>query len=114
MKIINVSKELNVKERYKLTMDPAVQKMKSAVGSRIDIAAYALYEDEDKDGNPQEILSILTPEGETFATNSPTFKRDFFKMVDVFGEAGETLEAVAVISGNSKNGREFITCTLAD
>lgn len=114
MNILKTSKELTVRERYKLTMDPGVKKMKNAIGSRVDVAAYCIYADEDKDGKPQEILSIMTPEGEVFATNSPTFKRDFEKMVDVFTDGGETLDAIKVISGESKNGREFITCTLAD
>jgi hypothetical protein len=56
------------------------------------------------------ILSIVTPENEVFATNSPTFKEDFLKMQEMFADCGEEVHSVKVISGTSKAGREFITC----
>lgn len=113
MKIIkNNPANLSTEDKFRLTMSPETQKMKSAVGSALEIQAWCLYEDENKDGDMQQILSILTPEGETFATNSATFIRDFGRIVDLYDSADEQLEAVRVITGTSKAGREFITCTL--
>jgi len=114
MKIVKTSKELSTQERYFLTMAPGVQKMKDAVTQTIEVAAFCLYEDVNSKDEQQTILSISTPENEVFATNSPTFIEDFFKMQDLFNECGETVKAVKVISGTSKAGREFITCVYAN
>ena len=62
----------------------------------------------------QEVLAIMTPDGEIFATNSPTFKEDFFQMQELFQDMGETVHAISVISGISKAGREFISCAYED
>ena len=115
MKIINSSENLTPKEIYSLTMSPKTQKMKDALGSRIEIGAWASYEDVNKKtGELQEVLAIMTPEGEIFATNSPTFKEDFFQMLDLFNQMGETVHAISVISGTSKAGRDFISCAYED
>ena len=115
MKIIDSSENLTAKEVYDLTKNPRCQKMRSAVDSRIEITRWALYEDVNKKtGEIQEILSIETPEGEIFATNSPTFKDDFLDMLDLFRDMGETVHAISVITGVSKSGREFVTCTYSE
>ena len=113
MKIVKTSKELTPQERYFLTMAPSVQKMKDAVSQRIEVAAWCIYEDTNSKGEDQTILSIATPENEVFATNSPTFIEDFGKMNALFDECGESVTAIEVISGQSKAGREFITCVYA-
>jgi len=115
MKIINSYPDqasLTKKQLYQLTMSPKTLKMKDAVGQVLDVAAWCHYEDDKNDSETQEIMSILTPEGETYATNSASFMRDFLKMSDVFGADG--VDAIEVISGISgKNQREFITCSYA-
>ena len=115
MKIINSSENLSPKQIYNLTMSPKTQKMKDAIGSRIEINSWASYEDVNKkNGELQEVLAIQTPEGEIFATNSPTFKEDFFQMMELFKDMGETVHSISVISGTSKAGREFISCAYED
>ena len=115
MKIINSSENLTPKEIYKLTMYPMTQSMKDAVGSRIEIGAWASYEDVNKKtGELQEVLAIMTPDGEIFATNSPTFKECFFQMQELFQNMGETVHTISVISGTSKAGREYISCAFED
>ena len=115
MKIIETSANLTPKEIYNLTMSPKTQKMRDVIGSRIEIGAWALYEDVNKKtGETQEVLSIMTPDGEIFATNSPTFKKDFYQMMSLFRDMGETVHAISVISGMSKAGREFISCAYED
>lgn len=106
----NYPETLSAAERYHLSMSPAVQKMKEAVGNTINISAWALYKDVNKDNKEQTILSILSENGEVFATNSPTFINDFIKMWELFSDSGETVNEIAVISGKSKNDREYITC----
>ena len=112
MKIIKTFPEtLNNKQKYALTMSPRTQKMKDAKGTVLEVAAWCVYTDVDKEGEERQVLSILTPEGETYATNSATFADDFGRMLEVFGPDG--LTAIEVISGTSKMGREFITCAYA-
>ena len=99
-------------QRYNLTMSPKMRNMKECKGSILEVTAWCIYEDLDaKTQEPRPILSIMTPEGEVYGTNSATFMDDFNKMVDLFGADG--VEAVEVISGTSKAGREFITCAYA-
>lgn len=115
MKLINSSGNLTPKEIYNLTKSPKTQKMKDAIGSRIEIGVWASYEDVNKKtGELQEVLAIMTPDGEIFATNSPTFKEDFFEMLELFRDMGETVHAISVISGTSNAGREFISCAYED
>lgn len=113
MKVIAKSRDLTSKELYDLTLAPSVQKMKDLVGQEIEVKAWAIYEDVNSKGETQEILSIVSPDGEVFATNSATFKKDFNTMIEFFNGFGEEVNAVNVISGLSKTGREFITCTHA-
>lgn len=102
---------LSKKQVYNLTMSPKAQKMSDAEGSTLEIAASCLYEDtDDATGEVRTILSVETPDGEIFGTNSTTFQRDFSAMQDLFGDEQLTIE---VISGTSKAGRKFFTCVYA-
>jgi len=58
----------------------------------------------------------MTPESEVFATNSATFQHDFEQICDMITDAGEdgTVFAVEVITGTSKAGRQFFTCSYED
>lgn len=114
MKIINSSPNLNPVQIYQLTVANNAQKMKDAVGQRLEIAAYAQYEDIDNGGKPQEILAIMTREGEVFATNSATFIREFNRMVEFFAGYNMTVDSIMVNSGISKSGRDYISCAYSD
>lgn len=110
MTITKTSKELTKKEIYKLTLDPAMKKMKDFVGSSIDVYAFCLYTDfNTKDDKEVEVLSVMDKDGSVFATNSPTFKKDFMNIAEIMEDDEYSIE---VISGTSNAGREFITCTL--
>lgn len=110
MTITKISKELNKKELYKMTMDAGIKKMKDYVGSSIDVYAYCIYTDfNSKDNKEVEVLSVMDTDGSVFATNSATFKKDFLNIATLM--EGEDF-SVGVASGTSKAGREFITCIL--
>lgn len=103
-------KELTKKEIYKLTRDPAMKKMKDFIGSSIDVYAFCLYTDfNSKDEKEVEVLSVMDKDGTVFATNSPTFKKDFMYIAEMMEDDEYS---IGIISGTSKAEREFITCTL--
>lgn len=108
--IINKSRELTNQEIYLLTMSPKADSVKKHIGERIDVSAWAVFEDTDKKtGEVHSVLSVLTPENEVVSSVSPTFQSDFMDMAELFHNDF----AFEVISGKSKAGREFITCALA-
>lgn len=108
--ITNKSRELTNQELYLLTMSPKAESVKKHVSERIDVSAWAVFEDIDKKtGEVHEVLSVLTPDNEVFSTISPTFQKDFLDMAELFHNDF----AFEVISGTSKAGREFVTCALA-
>ena len=108
--IIEKSRELTNQEIYLLTMSPKADSVKNHVGERVDVSAWAIFEDVDKkSGEVHEVLSVLTPENEVFSSISPTFQNDFLDMAELFHNDF----AFEVVSGKSKAGREFVTCALA-
>ena len=115
MKITHPSKILSTAEIYRLTKSPNTKKMSDCVGQRIEVKDWCVYEDADKKtGETKTILTLSTPDGETFGTNSATFISDFLDMWELFSDAGETVNAIYVLSGTSKNGRPFIMCEYAE
>ena len=107
--IIKSNKELTKRESYKLNLDPSIKKMKDFIGVQIEASDYCFYKDVNKDGKEVEVLSIMDKDGGVCATNSETFKRDFMNIAELMDGEEYTIE---IISGQSKAGREFITCTL--
>lgn len=115
MTIVRASKELTAKDIYNLTMNRTTTKMKDAKGERLELCAWAVYEDVNKKtGEVQNILTIRAADGKTYATNSPTFVTDFVDMVELFEGMGENVPAIVVASGTSNAGREYITCVYSD
>lgn len=105
---------LTMKQVYNLTRNPDSRSMKTLEGATFNIEAFALYEDVNSKGEEQEVLAVLTSEGDTFSTISDTFKRDFAAIVDVVNQYGVDLAAVdiEVIGGESKSGRHYIGCKM--
>ena len=115
MEIIKSSANLTTVQIYRLTRSPKTQKVSECVGQRLEIEAWCVYQDVDKKtGEMKEVLTLVTPEGEVFGTNSPTFIESFLDMWEMFEQAGETVHAVNVLTGTSKAGREFVICDYAD
>lgn len=115
MKVIRTKNEsISVKEKYLMTMNPEIRRMKDAEGMNVPVINWMVYSDTDKDGNEQTILSILSEENLAYATNSRTFIESFSSLCDMFEESGEEINAIKVIGGQSKAGRHFITCAYAE
>lgn len=115
MEIIKKSSdELTMKQMYDLTKSPEIQKLSDNDGVIVQVDAWALYNDTDKDGNTREILSILDNELAAIATNSPTFIRDFMEIAEMCAICGIEVHHVKISSGMSKAGRKFYTCVYVD
>ena len=115
MEIIKKSSdELTMKQMYDLTKSPEIQKVSDNDGALLQVDAWALYKDTDKDGNTREILSILDNEAGAIATNSATFTRDFMEIIEMCLDCGAEVQHVKISSGTSKAGRKFYTCVYVD
>ena len=102
--------ELDQRTIYKMMKSPDVKKMSDAEGSILEVAAWIAYNDIDsRTGEIREILTILTTDGEMFGTVSGVFQREFKDITKFFGD---DVGSIKVISGKSKAGRNFITCSV--
>ena len=108
MQVLEQNKELTKEELYFLTKAQDVQKMAEAVDSIFDLTAWCIYLDHNSDGEEVELFSMRTTDGETFATNSPTFIRAFREILDIFSP--DEVKRLKVMNGVSKNNRTFVTC----
>ena len=113
MKILESNGNLTAAEQYYLTVAPNIQKMSSVKGQTLDVDKWCIYTDvNDKTGEEFELVSIMTPEREVFATNSKTFVQTFRQIVEIFGTDG--FNRITVGTGISKAGRDFVTAIYAE
>ena len=112
MNIIKQNRELTAAEIYKMTKSASINKVSENTDATFEIDAYLIYEDE-KEDSITEILSILTTGGEVYATNSPTFQREFNDLVSIFELTKEALPPIKIVEGISKSGRTFYRCDIA-
>lgn len=112
MELLKTNKELSKKEIYFLTKTQETQKMTEAADQELELTSWAIYKDHNADGEEVELFAMRTAEGETFATNSPTFISAFRDILDVFEP--EEITKLKVMTGTSKNNRTYITCAYAE
>jgi hypothetical protein len=112
MELLKTNKELSKKEIYFLTKTQDAQKMTEAADQELELTSWAIYKDHNADGEEVELFAMRTVEGETFATNSPTFISAFRDILDVFEP--EEITKLKVMTGTSKNNRTYITCAYAE
>lgn len=110
MNIIKATEGLTKRNIYDLTRSPEIKKMSENRGAVIDVDSFCLYLDVNGKGDEVTILSIGAKDGSVYATNSQTAIKEFEYILDLMD--GEPF-AVRVMTGTSKNGREYITVALA-
>lgn len=109
MKILKQFPEnLDKRTSYKMTKEDAI-KLSDCEGQELQVDAFVYYEDTNSKGEEVTLLSILS-DGKTYATLSQTFIDKFLDIDEEFRDDGYS---VIVESGQSKNGRRYITCKLA-
>ena len=97
-------------EQYKLIEGETV-KMADSVGMVIKVDSWIIYDDVNSRGENVEILAILAEDGRVYATISKTFKDRFLRIVEIFGV--DDMPAILITGGESKSGREYVSCTAA-
>ena len=97
-------------ELYKMTQDPEAISLKNVEDITIDLLQWVIYSDTNSNGNDVEILSMMDINGSVYATNSSTFISSFNKALDFFGD--EKFSKIKVIHGQSKNGRNYVDCSI--
>lgn len=99
--------ELTKEQKYQLLRSPKMGKMSDVKGQRLQVAAYILREEQNEAGEVNKICSILTADGDMYATNSVTFIREFEAVIECVGDESFPLD---VLDGVSRNGRHYVTC----
>lgn len=101
------------KDLYFLTTSPSIHKLTEKSGQQIKIKKCVRYSDV-MGGEIREAVAIMDADGTVYASASPTFIRDFDRMVAIFAEYDEVVHTIEVVSGTSRNGRNYLTCKYID
>ena len=99
---------------YALTQAPDREKLTTAKGSTLVLESWVLYTDVNSKGDEVTLLALTTDDGKAYCTNSSTFVKDFNNAVDMYAQFGEEFTKVQVVTGTSKNGREYIACKVVE
>lgn len=105
------SRELTKKEIYAMTKSPEMVTLKNVDDNTlIEVDAYLRFADvKESTGEVVDLLSILDKDGTVYCCQSDTFKREFEDICDIM--EGEPF-SIKKLSGTTKSGRGFITCSL--
>lgn len=111
----SMSRELTKVERYRLTLSPEIKTVQDLPdGTVIDVIASCEFNDiNEVTGEVASLLGILSKDGESYVTQSATFKRSFSDISDIFADDGESEFSIRKISGTTKAGRPYVNCVLA-
>ena len=112
VKITNKSQEFSNLEVYNMTKSHKLNTLKNLEdGAILEVAGYMEWEDiKEETGESTELMSILTTDGETYVTQSDTFRRDFLDIVEIFEHKFPITIEHGV--GKSKAGREYHYCAV--
>jgi hypothetical protein len=106
---------LSARELYDLTNSPEITKMYDHYGENVEIAQYAVVEDEDANGEIHTKVAIRAIDGTLMATNSAPLVRDFENILNCLAQSGGKISVPHIISIDRrtarKSGRNFSGCT---
>lgn len=115
MEIIYKQDVKNAKDMYELTTSPNIHRMTEKAGQKLVIKKCVRYRDvAGTDDETKEAVAIMDKDGTVYASASPTFIRDFDRMITIFADFDETVHTIEVLSGTSRNGRTYLTCRYVD
>ena len=100
--------ELTNKEKYQLMVSKTASSLKDFEGP-MTIKNWVLIEDDrtvtEEVGEKRNVLSLLTDDGATYVTTSPTFIDSFMEIVSIFGKTDLEINVKHL---QSKKGRTFL------
>lgn len=99
---------------YALTQAPDREKLTNVKGMTLTLESWVLYTDVNNKGDEVTLMAMTTDDGHAYCTNSATFCKDFGNAVDMYKQFGEEFTRIQVITGTSKNGREYIACKVVE
>lgn len=110
LNIIKSNRDLNKIEIYSMTSNPAIRVVKDIpTETELPVDDWILYEEENEESGEMVELLCFKSGTEFYACQSETFKREFFKIVDLMGDDAFS---IVKMDGESKAGRKFVTCRL--
>lgn len=96
---------------YNLTTNPNCKKMRDAVGQTLTVKALALLEDVSvTDGEVVTFARVMTDDGDCYGTSSASFLKALTGAWDFADRRECPIMALKVMTGHSKNGRDYLTC----
>ena len=112
VKITNKSQEFSNLEVYNMTKSHKLNTLKNLEnGAKLEVAGFMEWEDTSEEtGDAIELMSLLTTDGAAYVTQSGTFKRDFFDIVEIFDHKFPITIEHGI--GKSKAGREYHYCVV--
>lgn len=113
MEILHQSENLTLKELYDLTRSPEAEGMKDHIGETLKLDAYMVREETNDEGEVITIASVKSGD-KIYSTNSATFVREFSSILVMAKSVNAKVNHIKVTSGQSKKGREYITCVYID
>ena len=99
---INGDKKL----RYNL-VEASGASMNEMIGQRIQVRAYALIEQTNRDGEESRVLKVITTDGEICGTGSPSFISGFERYLECM--ESDQVDEFEISSARSKAGRQYLT-----
>ena len=109
MEIKFKNKELDKKAVYQHTRAHAISLKDVEDGTVITPAEIVVYEDTNSKGEINTITSIVTDDGEHYATNSRFFREELLYIDNLMD--GEEY-SIRILKPTSKGGRTFVTCEM--
>lgn len=110
---------LSGKDKYRYSQGASNVKLKEVAGNKIVVKNYAtmlqknIEEESGEVTDEKLLLAIEDTNGEVYVTNSATAREAFANIVKFLEDDGVTSGfEIKVVTGKSKNDREFVTVTL--
>lgn len=110
---ISNNNPITAMDLYNMTKAPNRHKVSDHVGLVINPKAVLVYDEQFKD-DTVTLTSIMDVGGEVYVTNSKTFAKDVMAAYELFATMDAEVPAISIVSGTSKNGRTYITCSVVN
>lgn len=101
-------------DMYELTKSPERSKLSEVSGAVLELDKWLVYSEPNSKGEEVTLVSLTTKDGKAYTSNSGTFIRDFTSAITMFAEFGAEFHTIQVRDGQSKAGRNFITCKVIE